>query len=349
MYGTGSFATAAYGTQGVGLPVLSVNTLPASNITGYTVRLNGAITDIGFDELEVTERGFIFGEASDNGNPGTYDYGEVIQDDGGYGVGSFFADIESDQIDPDTTYYYRAYAVNEDGIKYGAEVSFITTEVPTVDTQAAVNIKAFSAVGVLEITNEGDHNVTKIGFVFGTTSQSDPNEQANPTPASAGYDSFAIYAGDFDTQTYAKVIAGLEPNTTYYVRGFAYNSGGYSFGDEVTFDTVYATPEIDSVDPAGLLVGDEDTEITITGRYFRDGATVEIDGEECTNVVVVNSETITCDAPVSAVAKESILTVTNDDDRSASIEFFYIQEVSPTPQPSPVTATFSVKGVGVLK
>lgn len=348
MYATGPFATASYGTPGVGLPVLTVNTNPASNITGYTVRLNGSITDIGFDELEVTERGFIFGTSSDGGNPGTYGYGSVVQDAGGYGVGAFFADIESDQIDPDTTYYYRAYAINADGTKYGAEVSFTTTEVPTVDTQAVVNIKPFNAVGVLEIIAQGDYAPTKIGFVFDTVSRSDPNELANPTPANSGYDAFVLYPGSFSETTYARVLSGLTPNTTYYVRGFAYNQGGYGFGDEVSFTTGYAAPVILSVSPAGLLVNEADAEITITGNFFRDGATVEIDGVACTDIVVVDPNTITCTAPTSVIAKDSVLTVTNDDDQSDSINFFYIDLVPPTPQPSPVVASFSVKGVAYL-
>lgn len=348
MYGTAPLGTAEYGTQGVALPVLSVSTLAASQITGYSARLNGAITDLGFDELEVTERGFIMGTASDGGNPGTYGYFEHSETEGGYPVGAFSVDVDNEWIDPDATYYYRAYAINEDGIKYGAEISFTATEVPTVTTEPVVNIKAFNAVGVIDITDEGDHNVTRIGFVYDTESRPDPADEPNPTPEGSGYANYVEYPGDFNDQTYARVLSGLQPNTTYYVRAFAYNSGGYGFGDEVTFTTSYASPEILSVEPSGLIVGSIDTGITILGAHFREGAVVTVDGVECENVVVVDENTITCDAPVSAVAKESVLTVTNDDDRSDSVDFFYIALVPPTPQPSPVTATFSVQGVAYL-
>ena len=45
--------------------------------------------------------------------------------------------------------------------------------------------------------------------------------------------SLATETGPFNT-----IIEGLQPNTTYYVRAFARNSNGYSYGAEKTFTTI---------------------------------------------------------------------------------------------------------------
>ena len=218
-----------------------------------------------------------------------------------------------------------------------------------VDTVSVTNIADFY-VGELEI-QEIDPIVdpTKIGFVYDTESQSDPNLLVDPTPETSGYDDYVEETGNYTVDFYTDVLENLDANTVYYARAFAYDSvSGYVFGDEIQFNTNLA-PVIDSVTPHGLLVDQEDTSITITGDNFRAGLTVDIDGEACTNIVVVDINTITCDAPVSAVAKDSILTVTNDDTQSGTIDFFYIESVPETQQPAEVTATFSVTGIGVTK
>ena len=45
------------------------------------------------------------------------------------------------------------------------------------------------------------------------------------------------------TGTFTSNITGLTPNTTYYVRAYATNNGGTSYGEEMTFTTADFTPE----------------------------------------------------------------------------------------------------------
>jgi IPT/TIG domain len=55
-------------------------------------------------------------------------------------------------------------------------------------------------------------------------------------------------------------------------------------------------PTITSIDPtSGAVAGG--TSVTITGTNFVSGATVTFGGVAATDVVVVNSTTITCTAP----------------------------------------------------
>lgn len=60
---------------------------------------------------------------------------------------------------------------------------------------------------------------------------------SNPSPAESGYEYFVEEEGDFGVGPFSIDIPNLEPNTTYYIRAFAYNSRGYSYGDEITFVT----------------------------------------------------------------------------------------------------------------
>lgn len=46
----------------------------------------------------------------------------------------------------------------------------------------------------------------------------------------------------FGTGAFSRPMTGLAPSTHYYVRAYAYNSGGYGRGNEVEFDTLEALP-----------------------------------------------------------------------------------------------------------
>ncbi|HHY71816.1 MAG TPA: cadherin-like domain-containing protein [Bacillus bacterium] len=78
-------------------------------------------TVISDGDSPVTERGFVY---STDRNVTTADT-IVIS---GSGTGVFTADVTG--LNPDTTYYVRAYAENENGIAYGSIVSFLTTSTP---------------------------------------------------------------------------------------------------------------------------------------------------------------------------------------------------------------------------
>lgn len=98
------------------------------------------------------------------------------------------------------------------------------------------------------------------------------------------------------------------------------NPDGSTFFLEDGFRYTLPAPIIESVTPPGSIVGIS-TPITITGQNFRSGATVEINGEACTDIVVVNSETITCETPVINDQQLAVLVVENTDETSDSIDF----------------------------
>ncbi|WP_159434575.1 MBG domain-containing protein, partial [Flavobacterium flevense] len=101
-------------------------------------------------------------------------------------------------------------------------------EVPTVTTTTASGITATGATFSGEVTADGGASVTERGFVYGTA--------ANPTTANT-----KVQDGT-GTGTFTENITGLTAETTYYVRAYAINSAGTSYGSQVSFTT--STPDL---------------------------------------------------------------------------------------------------------
>ena len=143
----------------------------------------------------------------------------------GMGIGSFGSTLED--LAPNTTYYVRAYAVSDYGLAYGNEVSF-TTQVamtlPTVTTSQVTNIAQITAKGGGNVTNDGGETVTARGVCWSTSH--------NPT-VSGSHASSSTGTGAFTLN-----MTGLTAGTTYYVRAYAVNSQGTSYGSEVSFTTL---------------------------------------------------------------------------------------------------------------
>tara|TARA_R110002051_G_scaffold128399_3_gene202120 strand:+ start:213 stop:4445 length:4233 start_codon:yes stop_codon:yes gene_type:complete len=104
-------------TQELITPLIS--TTDASTITKNTVIIGGNIANEGISS--VTERGILYSTTDT-----TPEIGEtgVIKDTNGTGTGVFSETITD--LQSDTTYYYRAYAINSVGTGYGEIKSFTT-------------------------------------------------------------------------------------------------------------------------------------------------------------------------------------------------------------------------------
>lgn len=112
-YGRGLWET---GMEQENTDLPTVQTATPSDITATTATLGGNVTDIGSSGL--TERGVVW---STSPNPTTSD--DKIVDDG-TGTGSYTA--EANGLNPATTYYTRAYAINSSGTAYGGQETFTT-------------------------------------------------------------------------------------------------------------------------------------------------------------------------------------------------------------------------------
>lgn len=191
-----------------------VTTAPVTDITQTTAKCGGEVTSDG--GTTVTERGICW---STSHNPTTNDH----KIPSGQGTGSFTANITG--LSAHTTYYVRAYATNSKGTAYGTEVSFNTSaNLPTVSTGSVTNITTTTATGSGIVTNDGGSTVTERGICWSTNHQ----PTISGTHASAGG----------GTSDFSLTMTDLSVNTTYYVRAYATNGVGTSYGDEVEFATL---------------------------------------------------------------------------------------------------------------
>ncbi len=192
-----------------------VTTKSVGEVTETTAKVVGQVTADG--GAEVTERGVCW---NTEGAPEVIDYRTVD----GTGIGTFNSNI-SDLV-PNTQYYVRAYATNEKGVSYGEELTFTTKkeiELPEVKTAEVEDITESEAVSGGEVVSDGGAEVTARGICWST--KQNPTIEDNKTTDGSG-------VGIFTSN-----LSNLEHNTTYYVRAYATNEVGTSYGEEVTFTT----------------------------------------------------------------------------------------------------------------
>lgn len=203
--------------QGTGITVPTVTTQAVSSIASTTATGNGNITSLG--SPNPTAYGVCW---STSPNPTT---SNSKADNGvASATGAFTASMTN--LIANTTYYVKAFATNSAGTSYGTEVMFTTSAIaPTVTTQAISSITATTATGNGNITNVGVPNPTAYGVCWSTNTA--------PTILNSKTDKGATST----TGAFTASMTGLSGNTTYYVRAFATNTAGTSYGTEVSFTT----------------------------------------------------------------------------------------------------------------
>lgn len=195
------------------IPVLT--TAVPSGITRMGALSGGNITSDGGSE--VTARGVCWGTAH---NP-TIGLNET---DDGNGTGLFTSDITG--LTPNTAYYVRAYAINNEGTGYGNEVTFstISLSLATVTQSFVTSVTLTTAMAGAYISDNGGATITASGFCWNTSQN--PTVTDNKTTD-----------GTLNTESYISHITGLTNNTTYYIRAYVTNSAGTTYGDQLDFTT----------------------------------------------------------------------------------------------------------------
>lgn len=191
-----------------------ISTNEVLEIRPTTAVCGGNVTSDG--GLQVFERGVCW---SISQNPTTSD----AKTTDGTGIGNFTSNITG--LTEETTYYVRAYATNEMGTAYGEEKSFLTTSKPTVTTSPVTEISDTSAVCGGNVTSTGSSAIVARGVCWAT--------HINPTiEDDKTFDS--VDTGNSFTSN----ITGLTEGTTYYVRAYATNADGTSYGGGRFFRTL---------------------------------------------------------------------------------------------------------------
>ena len=194
----------------------TLTTASATNISYTSVTIGGNVINDG--GTSVTERGVVY---STNQNPTTSD-SKVTS---GNGIGSFTCNITN--LQENTKYYVRAYAINKKGTSYGPQSSFTTKaySLPIVTTSSATNISYTSATVGGNVTSDGGANVTERGVVYSTNQN--PTTSNNKVTSGSG-------AGSFSCS-----LINLQEGTTYYIRAYAINKKGICYGENIIFNTLY--------------------------------------------------------------------------------------------------------------
>jgi uncharacterized protein (TIGR02145 family) len=207
-----------------GLPVLTTTTV--TSITETTAVSGGNITNNGGSP--VTSRGVCWSASEDPilSDPHTND---------GSGTGEFTSEITG--LNPNTNYYVRAYATNISGTAYGENEGFTTAQgpgLPIVTTDTVSSITQTTAMCGGNITNEGGSDVTARGVCWNTSEN--PTLLNSHTEDGSGAGSFTSY------------ITELAPGTQYFVRAYATNSEGTSYGEQMSFMTDWGNTQITDYD-----------------------------------------------------------------------------------------------------
>ncbi len=195
--------------------VATLTTASVSNITLNSATSGGNVTSDGGST--VLARGVCWSTSSNPVATGSHTTD-------GTGLGTFTSNITG--LTASTTYFVRAYATNSIGTAYGNEVSFtagqsITT--PIIATTAASAITQTTATSGGNVTSDGGATVTARGVCWSTSSN--PVATGSHTTDGTG------------TGSFISSITGLSANTLYYVRAYATNSTGTSYGSQISFTT----------------------------------------------------------------------------------------------------------------
>lgn len=221
---------------------LLASTTTATSITANSAMLGGNVTDEG--ATQVSMRGLVYGTST-----GASTYSVTI----GSGAGAFTSTITG--LTQGATYFVRSFATNVQGTSYGAETSFTTQTTPTVSVTATpTSITTTTAIGGGTISSTGGATITTSGLVWGASTNPEITLSTKTTNGAT-------------SGTFTSSITGLTQGTTYYVRAYATNYLGTSYGPNITFTTI-TTPTVSATA----------TVTSITGTTATGGGTISSDG-----------------------------------------------------------------------
>jgi uncharacterized protein (TIGR02145 family) len=160
-------------------------------------------------------------------------------------VGAFSSTLAT--LVPDTKYYVKAYATNANGTGFGREIIFTTnkTAVPLVTTAQVTAVVQKSVIAGGTIVSDNGSTVVAKGVCW----------SKNHSPVITDSKSSSSDASG----TFNILVTSLDVNTTYYVRAWATNRAGTSYGDEVSFTTAdYGTvSDVDGNSYRTITIGNQ--------------------------------------------------------------------------------------------
>ena len=208
----------------VAITIPQVTTTQISEISTVSAYSGGNVISDG--NGTVTDKGICW---NTTGNPTLID--NIGYTTNGQGVGEYSSMLYG--LSENTKYYVCAYAINEKGTSYGQVLEFTSLEIglPVITTTDVTDITLTSAVSGGNITDDGNGTIIARGVCWSISNN--PTLQNND-----GYTLDGTGVG-----TYSSNLTGLTNNTEYFVRAYATNIKGTSYGNQISFNTL-ANPVI---------------------------------------------------------------------------------------------------------
>lgn len=224
-----------------------LNTIDITSIGGYTAISGGEITSDG--GADVTLKGICWSTEHNptTANSRTYN---------GSGTDTYEGKLTG--LKPNTLYYVRAYAINKIGTAYGVEKSFLTDAFPTlIATHPVTDIIATTATSGGEITDDGRTPILARGVCWSIYTQ--------PT---ISLTTKTEDKRDPNIGSFVAHMTGMKPETQYYVRSYATNAVGTSYGSQVSFKTLPVMLPMVNTMPASAV---DSTHAVCGGEVLNDG------------------------------------------------------------------------------
>lgn len=209
-FGVGRYDLGIITVKGPTVP--TVETVEVTNIKSKMATGGGKVTSSG--GYAVTKRGVCW-------NTSQYPTIDNAHTEDGTGAGEYFSNIGD--LQPNTTYYVRAYAENEKGVAYGNQVTFTTESgIPTVQT-SLVRVDGKTVVYYEgSVIDAGDSPVTARGICWGTSTPTIANQKTLDGDGIGGY-SGSVTVSNVHSQD-------------LYIRAYATNGSGTAYGKAIKID-----------------------------------------------------------------------------------------------------------------
>lgn len=176
----------------------------------------------------------------------------------GAGSGKFTATLKS--LLPNTTYYARSFAKNSYGVVYSDTICFKTTnDLPVVTTMSVTDIADGNAKVGGTVLSQGYTELVSCGICWATHDA--PTTEDKLLSFSPGIGLFSGYL--------QKITGG----NTYYVRAYATNRNGTSYGETVSFKAPSIFVTVSSLTKG--LIGSKG--LTISGKAYVVGGDTGLD------------------------------------------------------------------------
>ena len=248
-------------TTGIAPPTVTTNA--ASEVGIDTATMNGTVNANGLSTTVSFEWGLTT----------TYDRTNAATPVTVTGTGNTPVSFTPTTLLPYTTYHYRVVAQNAGGTVHGADMTFTTIAAPTVTTNAATSVTTTGAT--LNGTVNANTLSTTVTFQYGTTTSYGTTVTADQSPVT----------GTSDTAVSA-VITGLTPGLTYHYRVVGANTGGTSYGADMTFATTVGAPIVTTGSASPLSTG-----AVVTGTVNAQNASTTVTVEYGTTAAYGSSVT----------------------------------------------------------